>query len=371
MAEDIEISEEVTFVRPAIKGRGTSIAPTGRFEKLGVEMDPEAYLDNDPDMALPKIKTEVFKDSSRTVLTTNDSPDIGMDMTLNPYRGCEHGCIYCYARPTHEYLGMSSGIDFETKIFAKTDAPELLRARMAHKNWRPLVVTMSGITDCYQPLERKMQITRNCLKVFADFRNPVVIITKNFLVTRDIDVLQELAKYNCAHVCVSITSLNKDLIRALEPRTATPALKLKVIELLSKAGIPVSVNMAPIIPGLTDHEIPSLLEAAANAGAYNAHFTIVRLPYAVKDLFTNWLDEHEPLKKEKILNRIRSMRGGKLYDAKFGTRMRGEGLFAEQIEHLFNHSKKRFGLGKRSELTTKYFRNPAVKQLSLFDQEIP
>ena len=358
--------EEIPFKKPAIKGRGTADIRAGRFERLEIKYDPESYIDNDPDMPLPKIKTEVFKDTSRTIISTNDSPD-APETTLNVYRGCEHGCIYCFARPTHEYLGFSSGLDFETKIFVKTDAPELLRAKFSSKSWVPRSMMMSAVTDCYQPLERKLELTRRTLAVFAEFRNPVSIVTKNYLVTRDIDILKELAKYNCIRVTLSVTSLNKDLARVLEPRTSQPKLRLEAIKKLSEAGIPVNVNMAPIIPGLTDHEIPKLLEAAAKAGARTAGYNIVRLPYSVKDMFADWLEEHEPLKKDKVLNRIRSMRKGKLYDAKFSTRMRGEGLFAEQIGQLFQHSAKRFGLdGKFPRLSTEHFRNVSEKQLSLF-----
>ena len=344
-----------------MRGRGALDNPQARFEKVDIVYEPEDEASQLPD----HLQTQVFKDTSRTVISYNDSPDVGMEATLNVYRGCEHGCIYCFARPYHEYLGFSSGLDFETKIFAKLDAPELLRKALSHKNWEPKVVTMSAITDAYQPLERKLEITRNCLKVFAEFKNPVSIITKNYLVTRDIDILSELAKDNLVSINFSITSLDRKIARTMEPRASTPPLRLKGVKELSAAGIPVNVMMAPIIPGLTDHEIPKLLEAVAEAGAHSAAYVMLRLPYAVKHLFEGWLEEHFPLRKDKVLNRLRSMRNGKLYDAKWGTRMRGEGFYADQTAALFKASRKRFGLNNSIELTTEHFRNAGQKQMAL------
>jgi DNA repair photolyase len=345
-----------------MRGRGAMDNPQVRFEKLDVVYEPEDEASQLPD----HLKTQVFKDTSRSIITYNDSPDVGMEATLNAYRGCEHGCIYCFARPFHEYLGLSSGLDFETKIFAKIDAPELLYKALSNKNWQPKVVTMSGITDPYQPLEKKLEITRECLKIFAEFKNPISIITKNHLVTRDIDILSQMAGDNLASVNFSITSLDRKIARTMEPRASTPSLRLKAVKELTAAGIPVNVMMAPIIPGLTDHEIPKLLETVAEAGACNAGYVMLRLPYAVKHLFETWLEEHFPLRKDKVLNRLRSMRGGKLYDAKWGTRMRGEGFYAEQTKALFYASKKRYGLTKSIELTTEHFNNISQKQLSLF-----
>jgi DNA repair photolyase len=330
----------------------------GRFEKLEtVYAEEEAR----------QVETEVFKDTSRSVISYNDSPDVGFSASLNPYRGCEHGCIYCYARPTHEYLGLSAGLDFETKLFAKPDAPELLRAELQKKSWQPQTLVMSGVTDCYQPIERKLELTRGCLKVLAEFRNPGVIITKNYLVTRDIDILKTMAEFQGAHVMMSITTLDKELARHMEPRASQPDLRFKAVEELTKAGIPVSVNMAPIIPGLTDHEIPPLLKRAAEAGARSAHYTMVRLPHSVKDLFADWLERHYPLKKQKVLNRIKDVRGGKLYSAKFGSRMSGEGVYAEHIEQLFMRYRKQYGLDKKSSgLSTAQFRRMPEAQLTLF-----
>jgi DNA repair photolyase len=268
----------------------------------------------------------------------------------------------------HEYLGFSAGLDFESKILVKQNAPELLRKELSSSRWKPQVLAMSVATDCYQPVERKLRITRRCLEVLAEFRNPVAVVTKNHLVTRDIDLLSELAHYDAAVVMVSLTTLDDDLRRVMEPRTSRPARRLAAIEALAQAGIPVGVMIAPIIPGLTDHEIPALLSAAAEAGASFAAYTPVRLPYAVRPLFEDWLERHFPERKEKVLNRIRSMRGGKLNDPRFGSRMRGEGIFAEQIAQLFSISRRRAGIGEKHspKLSTAAFRR-AGSQPTLFD----
>jgi DNA repair photolyase len=354
----------------SVSGRGALENPAGRFEPLQIEMDAEACFDKDEDgndIPPRQLKTQVFLDKSRSIISTNDSPDIGMDATLNPYRGCEHGCIYCYARPTHEYLGLSAGIDFETKIFAKPDAPRLLMEKLQSPSWVPKVIFLSGVTDPYQPIERKLKITRGCLEVLADFCNPVSFITKNHLVTRDIDLLTQLAEKDCASVNMSITTLDRYLARNMEPRASTPGLRLRAIETLAKAGIPVSVMIGPVLPGLTEHEIPAILKSAADAGAGSAGYTMLRLPYGVKDLFQTWVHEHYPDRAEKILNRIRSIRDGKLNDSEFGTRMRGEGFFADQIAQLFDISRKRYGLIKREKLSTAYFnRHVRDSQLRLF-----
>ncbi len=341
----------------ALKGRGALENPAGRFEKLSlIEVQEQDFPD--PDAGKGQ-KTQVFRDTSRSVVTYNKSPDIGMEATLNPYRGCEHGCIYCYARPYHEYLGLSAGLDFETKIFAKFDAPELLRKKLGSKAWEPVVLVMSGITDPYQPLEGKLQITRGCLEVLRDFLNPVALITKNHLVTRDIDLLAELASHDAVAVNMSITTLDKDLARKMEPRASTPDKRFAAVEALSRAGIPVNVMVAPILPGLTEHEIPALMRRAADAGARSAAYTMLRLPYGVKDLFQTWLHEHFPDRAQKVLNRIRDIRGGKLNDSSFGARMRGEGVYARQIQTMFTQAKKRYGLNKRIALTTGNFRRGA------------
>jgi DNA repair photolyase len=348
--------------RLASAHRGAPENPVNRFEKLHLEPDEDWNSEED---VLPR--TQFLVDHSQTAIVYNDSPDIPFRAGLNPYRGCEHGCIYCYARPTHEYLGFSSGLDFESKIMVKTRLPELLRAELSSPKWQPQIIAMSGITDCYQPVERKLKLTRRCLEVFAEFRNPVGIITKNLLITRDIDVLSELAKQNAVSVCISVTTLDSDLRKVMEPRTSPPEARLAAISKLAEAGIPVNVLVAPIIPGLTDHEIPRILKAAADAGASSAGFTIVRLPYANTSLFEKWLETHFPDRKDKVLNRIRAMRGGKLYDAQWGKRMSGEGIFASQIEAMFDVAYRKAGFkDDRSELSVASFRRPGGAQLSLF-----
>lgn len=344
---------------PPLRGhRGAADNPPNRFEQIRLE--PDADWDPEED-ALPR--TKFYRDLSETIISRNDSPDVGFEFTVNPYRGCEHGCIYCYARQTHEYLGFSSGLDFETKIMVKERAAELLRKELSSPKWKPQPLGMSGVTDCYQPIERKLKITRACLEVLAEFRNPVNIVTKNNLVTRDIDLLGELAKYNAASVCISITSLDSDLRNVLEPRTSPPKAKLDAIVRLASAGIPVAVLVAPIIPGLTDHEIPGILEAAARAGASFAGYEMLRLPYANKELFERWIEQHFPEKKEKVLGRIRAVRGGKFNDSRFGSRMRGEGIFADQLSQIFHVACRKVGLAEDGpELSTAAFRRPGGPQ---------
>src|SRR5882762_567034 len=274
-----------------IHGRGTGHNPTNRFERLAILPDADVQLEECEQI---QPRTHFLRDSSKSVIAYNSSPDVGFSTSLNPYRGCEHGCIYCYARPTHEYLGFSAGLDFESKIMVKTDAPQLLRTELESPRWQPQVVVMSGVTDPYQPIEKKLRITRGCLEVLAKFRNPVAIITKNRLVTRDIDLLCELAQRNAAAVNLSVTSLDPDLQRVLEPRTSVPEARLDAIRQLRAASIPVGVMVAPIIPGLTDHEVLRILDASAKAGAQFAGYTIVRLPWAVARLFEHWLEEHFP-----------------------------------------------------------------------------
>ena len=338
------------------KGRGAQMNPAGRFETLENRLEHDiSFPDPDADVT-SQIKTEVFRDMSRSVVTFNDSPDIGMEATINPYRGCEHGCIYCFARPYHEYLGLSAGLDFETKIFAKIDAAPLLRKKLMTPRWEPVTLVMSGITDPYQPLEKKLKITRACLETLRDFRNPVALITKNHLVTRDIDILSEMAHMDGACVNMSITTLERDLARKMEPRASTPDQRFAAVEALSRAGIPVNIMVGPVLPGLTEHEIPDILRRGAEAGARTAAYTLLRLPYGVKDLFEAWLHEHYPDRAQKILNRIRDLRGGKLNDPNFFSRRRGRGVYAEQIRQLFSMSKKRYGLTKGFELSTSHFR---------------
>jgi DNA repair photolyase len=347
-----------------IRGRGAADNPRNRFEPLVVVPDSAA---RDPDDPGPQ--TRFLRDSTRTLIARNNSPDIGFDASINPYRGCEHGCIYCYARPTHEYLGFSAGLEFETRILVKLDAAKLLRRELESPRWQPQVVALSGVTDPYQPAERRLRITRSCLEVFAEFRNPVAIVTKNHLVTRDIDVLAGLAREDCAVVSISVTSLEPKLQRVMEPRTSVPARRLAAIEMLSRAGVPVRVLVAPIIPGLTDHEMPAILRAAANAGARAASFTMLRLPFGVKELFVDWLDRHFPERKKRVLNRILEMRGGRLNDPDFGSRMHGEGEIAEQIGALFEAARRKAGFPDDIPvLSTRAFRRPApAGQLGLFE----
>lgn len=345
-------------------GRGASGNPANRFEALHLELDPIEPNEQDE---RPRPKTQFFRDDTKTILARNNSPDVCFERSVNPYRGCEHGCAYCFARPTHEYLGFSAGLDFESKIMVKENAAELLEAELSSPKWKPQVVAMSGVTDPYQPVERRLQITRRCLGVLAKFRNPVAIITKNRLVTRDIDVLGQLAAHNAVGVNISITSLDRNLQRILEPRTSPPQARLDAVAQLHAAGIPVGVMVAPIIPGITDHELPAILEACGKAGAQFAAYVILRLPWAVAPLFERWLDEHFPERKEKVLGRIRHMRGGgeKLYDSRWTIRQTGEGIFAEQIEAMFDVARRRAGIKGRPALSTAAFRRPN-EQLPLF-----
>jgi DNA repair photolyase len=347
------------------KGRGALSNPEGRFEKTTAERDIDWNPEED---SAPK--TQFLKDATQSIITYNNSPDVGFNASINAYRGCEHGCVYCFARPTHEYLGMSAGIDFETRIMVKENAPELLRKELAAKKWKPQFLAMSAVTDCYQPGERKFQITRRLLHVLAEFRNPVGVITKNFLVTRDIDVLQELHRFNCVGVNISITTLDATLTPKLEPRASLPNARLEAVRRLSAAGIPVGVLMAPVIPGITDHEMPKLLAAAREAGALWAGYVALRLPYGVKDLVEQWVHQHFPDRADKVLNRIRSMRDGKLYDATWGERMRGNGIFADQISQMFDVACRHAGIDNawRPQLTTEHFRVPPKDnpQLNLF-----
>jgi len=344
-----------------IKGRGSAENPANRFERI--EHIP-ADVGNE---AKDAPKTIFYKDHSRTIISYSDSPDVGFKASINSYRGCVHGCIYCYARPTHEYLGLSAGLDFETKIFVKEDAPELLRRELSSPKWQPKPIAISGVTDPYQPAESHFSLTRACLKVLAECSNPVGIVTKNYLVTRDIDILKELAEQHAAVVALSITTLDPKLARVMEPRASQPDLRLKAIQKLAENGIPVTVLVAPVIPGLTDHEIPRIIEKAVDAGAQKAGYIMLRLPYGVADLFQHWLEQHFPDKKSKILNRIRAMRSGKLYSSVFHERMRGEGIFANQVDKLFEISCRKTGIaGNRIHLSSDAFHRLDTEQLKLF-----
>lgn len=364
----VPIIKESPPATPAIQGRGASWSPANRFEKLHIDIGDTDVVQEDPwpDAERPSRRTQYFRDATKTIIARNQSPDVGFETSINPYRGCEHGCIYCFARPTHEYLGFSAGLDFESKIMVKTDAPQLLEAELSSPRWKPQVLVMSGVTDPYQPVERKLKITRRCLEVLVKFRNPVAFITKNRLITRDIDLLSELAAYNAAAVNVSVTSLDPRLQQVLEPRTSSAAARLDAVAQLRAAGVPVGVMVAPIIPGLTDHEIPSIIEACAKAGAQFAGYTIVRLPWAIAPLFEHGVEEHFPEKKKKILGRIREIRGGngRLNDPNWRSRIVGQGFFAEQIRSIFEVACRRNGLGERPQLSTVAFTRP-FGQLSL------
>ena len=348
-------------MRKKIKGRGAGFNPASRYERLHIEEIEEGWDDE------RRIPTQFLVDTSRSILAKNDSPDIPFTYSINPYRGCEHGCIYCYARPTHQYLGFSAGVDFETKILVKREAPELLEEAFRKHSWRPQVIAFSGNTDPYQPAERSLQLTRRCLEVFVKYRNPVSLITKNHLVTRDVDILKELTALNLVHVLISLTTLNPKLIRVMEPRTSTPVLRLKAIEVLAQNGVSVGVNAAPIIPGLTDEELPSILKEAAARGATTAGYIIVRLPGPVRELFLEWIQRELPERAQKILSRIRDVRGGRLSDAEFGRRMKGEGEIAKTIGQMFRLTCRKYHLNERKvTLSLKHFRRQPELQFEMF-----
>jgi DNA repair photolyase len=348
-----------------LKSRGAGINPKNRFEEIYLDYDDKdiEHFENEKE----RIPTTYYFDNTKTILAKNDSPDLGFDYSINPYRGCEHGCIYCYARPTHEYLGFSAGLDFETKIMVKKDAPLLLEKEFKKKSWIPQPIMFSGNTDCYQPIERKFEITRKCIEVFKKFNHPVGLITKNALILRDIDLLAEMAKENLATAVISITTLKRDLSRKLEPRTSVPSERFNAVERLAEAGINVGVNVAPIIPGLNDEEIPAILKEASERGAKFAGHTIVRLPYSVKELFTDWLERNYPEKASKIINRIHEVRNGNLNDANWGTRLSGKGETAEATHKLFKMSCDKYGLNKeKMHMDYTKFRKSEIVQEEMF-----
>lgn len=348
-----------------LRGRGASWNPANRFDggrSYVVEEDPGGEDD-----ATPLPKTLYLVDDSRTVLTRSDSPDLGYEVGLNPYRGCEHGCVYCYARPTHEYFGLSAGLDFESKIFVKHRVADLLRAELMKPKYEVVPISMSGITDVYQPAEREFRLTRQCLEVLEEFQHPVGMITKNRLITRDIDILGRMAAWGGASAYVSITTLDLHVNRVLEPRTSSPAQRLDAVRVLAGAGVPVGVMVAPVVPGITDHEMSGILAAAREAGATKAGYIVMRLPHAVAPMFEHWLGEHFPDRKEKVLHRIRELRGGQLNDPRFGTRMTGEGIWAEQFRRVFDVNCRKLGYNQtRSPLNRERFRRPGASQLLLF-----
>ncbi len=351
-----------TSSRRQVHGRGAVVNPNNRFETIEVLVDDLVDEHEVPD----REPTIYFRDASKSVISTNNSPDVPFELSLNPYRGCEHGCAYCYARPTHEFLGFSAGLDFETRIMVKEQAAALLRRRLESPKWEPRVLAMSGVTDPYQPVERRLQITRACLEVLADLRHPVGLITKNPMIVRDLDLLADLASHQAASAAISVTTLDPELSAKMEPRAGHPRRRLEAVRKLGAAGVPVGVMVAPVIPGLNDHEVPKVVEAAAESGADFVGFIMLRLPGAVERVFESWLAQHLPDRKEKILNRLRSMRGGRLNDSRFGNRMRGEGVFADQVKSMFELARRKYGLeNRRLSLSTAAFRRPK-EQLRLF-----
>ncbi|HWB09568.1 MAG TPA: PA0069 family radical SAM protein [Pirellulales bacterium] len=354
---------------PHITGRAAQRHPPNRFLSTHVE---ETFDDREFEEELSgecKIPTQFLADASRSIIAENDSPDVPFRYSINAYRGCEHGCAYCYARPTHEVFGLSAGLDFETKILVKHDAPALLRDELAKPSWRGEVITLSGVTDCYQPAERRFRLTRGLLEVMSEANQPVGLITKNALITRDLDLLASMAQRRLVHAFLSITTLDAELARTMEPRTSPPVKKLAAIKTLSDAGVPVGVMVAPVIPGLTDHEMPAILEAAQEAGAKSAGYVLLRLPLTVVPVFQAWLSENYPDKSQRIESLIRSTRAGSLYQPEFGLRQRGAGDYADQIGRNFKVFARKFALdGRLPELDSSQFRSPrsASGQMSLF-----
>jgi len=353
----MESARDITADVRALRGRGARSNSSGRYERETRVLVDDGWTNEDE--APPPLKTEVLRDSSRTIITRNASPDISFDRSINPYKGCEHGCVYCFARPTHAYLGLSPGADFESRIFAKPNAAELLARELAHPGYVPRVMAMGTNTDPYQPLERSLKITRSILEVLRDFRHPVGIVTKSPLILRDIDILGPMAEMGLARAAVSITTLDRKLARAMEPRAATPSRRLEAIAGLTRAGIPASVMFAPVIPALNDDEMEAVLEAAVKAGAASAGYVLLRLPLEIKDLFREWLEEKAPNKAKHVISLIRQMRGGKEYDSQWHTRMKGTGPYAEMIGRRFQMAVKRLALNQeRTPLATNLFRRP-------------
>jgi DNA repair photolyase len=353
----------------SFKGRGSSSNLAGRFESLILEKADDGWYQEE---ILENPTETVLPDRARSVITSNDSPDVGFDVSINPYRGCSHGCVYCFARPTHSYLGLSPGLDFETKLFYKADAVNILQAELAKPKYVCKTIALGINTDGYQPLEKRLEVTRGILGVLERCRHPVTIVTKSALIVRDVDLLSSLAKDKLVSVMVSVTSLSNDIKRTLEPRTASPSARLRVIEQLTQAGVPVGVLVAPVIPAITDHEIEDILAAAKTAGATRAGYVLLRLPHELKILFREWLAEHYPDRAKHVMSLINQSRGGKDYDPQFGTRMRGTGPYADLLRTRFDLAKRKLGFAgadERYELNTHLFKppRPDTAQLSLFD----
>jgi DNA repair photolyase len=342
-----------------LRGRGALSNAVGRYEREARVLVDDGW-NSSPDDDLPPVKTEVLRDSARTIITRNQSPDISFDQSINPYKGCEHGCIYCFARPTHAYLGLSPGADFESKIFAKPNAAELLVRELSAPGYVPKVIAMGTNTDPYQPIEKRLRITRSILEVLYEFRHPVGIVTKSPLILRDLDILAPMAELGLAKVALSITTLDRALAREMEPRAGTPPRRLQAIKELRAAGVPAGVMFAPVIPALNDEELESVLEASVDAGAQSAGYVLLRLPLEIKDLFREWLEANAPGRAKHVMSLVRQMRGGKDYDSTWHTRMRGAGPYAEMIARRFHMAVKRLGLNRgASPLTLTKFRKPA------------
>ncbi len=349
-----------------LHGRGAISNPDNRFESTQRELIDDGW--DSLDQPLEPIRTTLTIDSAKTVISYNQSPDIPFDRSINPYRGCEHGCVYCFARPTHAYLGLSPGLDFETKLFYKPDAARLLREELSKKNYQCQPIALGINTDSYQPVERRIGLTRQILEVLQETRHPVTIVTKSAMIERDIDILAEMAQQNLISVALSITTMNRDLSRRLEPRAATPQRRLETVQKLSAVGIPVSVLIAPLIPVLTDSELETIMEQSRHAGARSCGYVLLRLPHELKELFQQWLHEHQPLKAEHVMNRIRDCRGGKEYQSEFGTRMSGEGIFADLLRQRYQRAMKRLEFEGVPELETQHFIKPQKEkpQMELF-----
>lgn len=356
---------------PRAVGRAAQTNPANRFARIEYIDEPfEESGENADNNDSRRVPTIYYSDLSKSVVSENDSSDVFFRYSINPYRGCSHGCSYCYARPSHEYLDLSAGLDFETKIFVKERAPALFREWLSRDRYQPELVMMSGVTDCYQPAERQFRLTRGCLEVALEARQPIAIITKNSLVTRDLDLLQPMAELNLVSVALSITSLDQKLTRIMEPRTSSPAARLRAVQQLSEAGVPTHVMVAPVIPSLNDSEIPAILKAAKEAGARAASYVLLRLPLTVKPVFLDWLSGNLPEQKERIEARIRQTRDGKLYQSEFRTRMTGTGEIADQIRKTFDVFARKYDLDKdRQSLDCSQFRPPIPKsgQMRLFD----
>lgn len=352
----------------AHKGRGATRNPQGRYERLDHAAFDDGWGSLEALADEPSPRTEVLVDRARTIIASNSSPDIPFDRSINPYRGCEHGCIYCYARPSHGYLGLSAGLDFETRIFVKPEAERLLRDELRRPGYVPRSISLGANTDPYQPLEKRLEVTRRILEVLAHARHPVGIVTKSALVCRDLDLLAPMARDGLVNVHISITSFDAEIARTLEPRASAPRRRLETIRRLAAAGVPTGVMVAPVIPGLTDHEIERILEAAAGAGAASAGWVLLRLPHEVKELMTAWLEEHVPMRARHVLSLVRQCRDGRLNDPGFGSRMRGQGVFAELIAQRFRQACARLGLNRRAlPQRTDLFRPPPDdRQMSLW-----